>query len=212
MAIDLEGLVRSSAMTALYASGGLACGCAIAGSLLPFYFIERLRLFGDILAVGLKSVPAFLFPLALAGLLGGPGWGGVTMKILVSGLICFFPILAGANDGRARVPMSLKRTCDAYGASRLRRLANAEYGWILASVVAGIKMAVPLAVVGAIVAEYVTGTEAAFSALGARMAVHRNSPAELWADIAAATFLGCGMFWVVAWLERVLERRLRLAQ
>jgi NitT/TauT family transport system permease protein len=209
--MDLVGLLRATCISGGYAAGGIIIGAVITSALLPLHFVHRFRPFGELLAVGLKSAPAFVFPLAVGGLIGGGGWQGVLMKMLVSGLICFFPILTGAMDGRGRVPQGLRRTCDAYGATRVRRLVTAEHGWITAGVVAGLKTAVPLAVVGAIVAEYVSPTEALFAALGARMSVHRNDAPALWGDIVAATTLGCGMYWAVRRAERKLEKRLRLA-
>lgn len=205
------GLLNCTVNTLVYAGGGVCIGSAIAALLLPFFFTPKSSFVGDLLAVGLKSAPAFVFPLAVGQVFSGTSWGHIAVKMIVSGLVCFFPILTGARDGRSRVPVGLRRTCDAYGASRGRRLLFAEWGWIGSGVAGGLKTAVPLAVVGAIIAEYVSATESSWAGLGARMSLHRNSPHELWVDIGASTFVGCVMFWAAAGLQWLAERRLRLA-
>jgi NitT/TauT family transport system permease protein len=206
--VDWITLARALSISLLYSAGGLLCGVVIAALLIPVSSRWRGAIAGKALAVGLKSVPAFVFPLTF-GRLAGPGF---LMKVVVSGLICFFPVLVSAQEGLGRVPLSLRRMAEAYGANRARRLFFLEAPWLLVGLIEGIKAAAPLAVVGAVVAEFVDATDASFAGLGTLFSVNRNQPRALAVLSVAATALGCALFLSTALVQRGVKRRLRLVE
>jgi hypothetical protein len=80
--VDWSSLTHALWISLRYSVGGLLCGVTIAALLLPLSSRWRGAIVGKALAVGLKSVPAFIFPLTF-GYIAGPGFW---MKVVVSGL------------------------------------------------------------------------------------------------------------------------------
>jgi ABC-type nitrate/sulfonate/bicarbonate transport system permease component len=76
----------------------------------------------------------------------------------------------------------------------------------------GIKAAAPLAVVGALVAEFVDATDVSMAGLGTLFSVNRNQPATLAVLSVAATTLGFFLFLATALAQRGVQRRLRLVE
>ncbi|WP_336071107.1 ABC transporter permease [Nitratireductor rhodophyticola] len=80
---------------------------------------------------------------------------GLTSKVLMAFLFAFFPIVIGMLGGLESVPSHLREHFDAIGASRWIRFWRLQMPAAMPSIVDACKTAMPLAVIGAIIGEFV---------------------------------------------------------
>jgi NitT/TauT family transport system permease protein len=83
---------------------------------------------------------------------------GVLPKLALVVLICFFPIVINTADGLVNVEPELVELFDSYKAGKRKAFAKLRFPNALPFIFSGVKVAITLAVVGAIVAEFVGGT------------------------------------------------------
>lgn len=119
-------------------------------SLLVFFF-DGLRRIVMPLIVAVQGIPK----VALAPLLIVWCGYGATSKILMAFLFAFFPVVISTLGGLAGTPSHLVEHFRAMNASALRTFWKLRVPSALPSFVDGCKMAMPLAVIGAIVGEFV---------------------------------------------------------
>ncbi|HZA58567.1 MAG TPA: ABC transporter permease [Solirubrobacterales bacterium] len=79
---------------------------------------------------------------------------GIFPKLLIIALICFFPITVNAYDGLRSVDPDLLKMMRTLGAGRGQTLRRAELPWALPFIFSGAKIAVAVAVIGAVFAEW----------------------------------------------------------
>jgi len=79
---------------------------------------------------------------------------GILPKVLIIALICFFPITVNAYDGLRSVDPELLKVMRTLGANRMQTLRRAELPWALPFVFSGAKIAIAVAVIGAVFAEW----------------------------------------------------------
>lgn len=80
---------------------------------------------------------------------------GIESKILTTALIAFFPILINSTLGFNSTSADQIAMMRSFGASRLQILTKLRFPTAVPSIIAGLDVAVILAVIGAIVAEFV---------------------------------------------------------
>jgi NitT/TauT family transport system permease protein len=89
-------------------------------------------------------------------------WAGVDHPeralIALATIVAFFPIYSGAVTGLRSADPDLERLFDLYGAGRLARLARLRFPSAVPFLLEGHKVAAGLAIVGAVVAEFVSGS------------------------------------------------------
>lgn len=85
-------------------------------------------------------------------------------------IVAFFPVLANTTLGLRSVDHGLVDLFDLYGASRLQRLFRLELPAALPAMLAGLKIAGGLSLIGAVVAEIAAGSAGAGSGLAYRIA------------------------------------------
>jgi NitT/TauT family transport system permease protein len=78
--------------------------------------------------------------------------------ISLATLVAFFPIYSGAVTGLRATDPDLTRLFDLYGATRIQRLIRLRLPSAVPFVLEGHKVAAGLAIVGAVVAEFVAGS------------------------------------------------------
>jgi len=129
---------------------------------------------------------------------------GIWPKIIVVGLVCFFPIVVSTADGLRGVDPELVALLRTMGASpgeifRLVRLPGA-----LPAIFSGIKIAITYSVVGAILGEWVGASRG----LGVFMLRATNSFRTDWvfASIAITALLSICLFALTALVERLALR------
>ena len=76
----------------------------------------------------------------------------------LASVVAFFPIFSGAITGLRSADPDLERLFDLYGASRLQRLLKLRLPAAVPFLLEGHKVAAGLAVIGAVVAEFVSGS------------------------------------------------------
>jgi len=111
--------------------------------------------------------------------------------VALAAAVAFFPIFSGVLTGLQSADPDLERLFDLYGASRLKRLARLRAPTALPYALEGLRVASGFAVIGAVVAEFVSGSGAA-QGLAWRLleAGNRLRTAELLAALCWLTLLG----------------------
>jgi putative hydroxymethylpyrimidine transport system permease protein len=131
---------------------GLLCGSA-AGALTAFLTAALPRL-GKLvwpLILVLQALPVF----AIAPLLVIWFGFGLVSKIAMTSLIIFFPVASAFADGIARTEPAILDACALTHASRWQTLTLIRLPLALPALVTGLRIAAPLAPLGAVVGEWV---------------------------------------------------------
>jgi NitT/TauT family transport system permease protein/putative hydroxymethylpyrimidine transport system permease protein len=107
------------------------------------------------LAIGSQSIPIPIVAVLLVTWLGY----GIAPKLFIVALICFFPVVVTVRDGLARVDPELLKLMRTLGASRLRTLRLVEAPSALPALFSGLRIAVSVAMIGAVFAELSGSTD-----------------------------------------------------
>lgn len=129
---------------------------------------------------------------------------GTPPKVFMVVLIAFFPLVVDAVVGfQAARPESLMLV-RSMGASRWQAFWKVRFPWALPSIFAGAKVAITLAVVGAVVAEFVGADQG----LGVTITQARGNldTVAVFAGIGFLSIIGLILFGFVSTLERLLVR------
>lgn len=158
------------------------------------------------LAVVLNVTPVIAYAPGLAILLGF----GIGPRYLVTAIIVFFPFLVNALSGLRSIDPEAHDVLRTLDASRWEVLWRLRLPSSLPFLFAAARICLPLAVVGAVVAEFTTSGSR--SGLGSVIATGNQSldVQEIYAAILVLAALGLALTLLVAVLERrVLSRRAR---
>jgi NitT/TauT family transport system permease protein len=130
-------------------------------------------------------------------------WFGFTTtpKILTTFLICFFPVLLNTITGLRSANPEMNDMLHTLGGGAWATFRRVQFPTALPYFFAGLKIAVTLALIGAVVAEFVGSTEGLGYMLLQANANLRTS--LLFAIIILLTFLGLMLFYVVELIERL---------
>jgi NitT/TauT family transport system permease protein len=149
--IDSALTTLMMALWALVIASIVACAIALAIALSPL--AERSV---RPIAVALQVTPI----VAIAPLVNI--WAGLEHPqravIGLAAVVAFFPIFSGAVTGLKAADPDLERLFDLYGATRLQRLRRLRLPAAVPFLLEGHKVAAGLAVIGAVVAEFVSGS------------------------------------------------------
>src|ERR1044072_50719 len=176
---------------------GIACALAAGlGFAVLLHFSETLRRAAYPLLVASQAIPILAIAPILVVLFG---WG-IGPKLMIVALICFFPITVNTLDGLRSVdPEAIKmmRTLDATRGQILRRV---EAPTALPFVFSGTKIAVAVAVIGAVFAEW-AGADAGLGVL-IREDNARLETARLFATVAVLSAMAVALFRLLALAQR----------
>ncbi len=179
-------------------SGGLALAVSLSG---PAERAVRP------LAVALQVTPV----VAIAPLV--TIWAGLDNAdravVALAATVAFFPLFSGVLTGLKSADPDLERLFDLYGASPVQRLWRLRLPAALPFVLEGLRVAAGLAVIGAVVAEFVSGSGAT-QGLAWRLleAGNRLRTADMLAALACLMVMGLALNAVVGLMERAVRRRL----
>lgn len=144
---------------------------------------------------------------------------GAFPKIVLAASICFFPVLINTLTGLTLVDEDADELFRSLGASRRQRFFRLALPGALPVILAGLKTAVSLALIGAIVGEFVSAQEG-LGLLIQRFSFQLNSSAA-YAVLLTLTAIGLALYglmelvdrWVVFWHrdERLTKRSERAA-
>jgi ABC-type nitrate/sulfonate/bicarbonate transport system permease component len=126
---------------------------AIAGGLA----VGALLRFGGVLARALEPIVVAMqvFPKEALGPLLLILFGyGLESKVAISTMIAMFPVIVSTQRGLTETPASYVRLMDAMGANPMQRFVAVQLPYALPFIFSGIRVSVTLALIGAIVGEY----------------------------------------------------------
>jgi NitT/TauT family transport system permease protein len=154
-----------------------------------------------------QMVPILALAPIFIVVLGAIGLQGLLPKSIISAYLCFFPITIGMVKGfTAPDPMQLDlmRT---WSATPRQVLGKLRWPSAVPYLFAGLKVAITISLIGAIVAELPTGGEAG---IGARLLAgsYYGQTIQIWAALLASAILASGLIGLVDLAERGVARQM----
>lgn len=124
-------------------------------------------------------------------------------------IVAFFPILSNTIVGLASVDHNLLSLFELYGASRWQTLVHLRLPAALPYFLAGLRISAGLALIGAVVAEFVAGSGGAESGLAYRImeAGHQLKIPRMFAALTLLSLAGLAMFVLAGWISHFALRR-----
>ena len=203
---DWNSLLHSLLIT-LQVTGSALLLAVLLGSLLSILFVQSRLLEAALLpyAVILQVTPLVaIAPLIII-------WVNDPFDALVicATVASIFPVIANTTVGLRSVDTGLIDLFRLYGASRTQILLRLRIPSAAPSFFAGLRVATALALIGAVVAEFVAGTGGTRSGLAYQIlqaGLQLKIP-RLFAALFLITATGIALFLVVSWLSRLALRR-----
>jgi len=148
-----------------------------------------------------QAIPILAIAPMIIVVLGSMGFTGLVPKSLISMYLCFFPVTIGMVKGLTSpdpMQLDLMRT---YNASRAQILRKLRFPASVPFLFTSLKVAVAIALTGAIVGELPTG---AIAGIGARLlnGSYYGQTVQIWAALFAASFVAAALVWFVGFVER----------
>ena len=201
-----EALSRGTLITGMAAASGLLVAILV-GSLISVAFSQsrKIRLAFFPYVVFLQTVPIVaIAPLLII-------WSGYQFRtvVIVTVIVCLFPIINNTTAGLLSVSGDLSDLFKLYGAGRTKRLLRLQFPNAIPYLVLGAKISSGLAVIGAIVAEFFVGNASSYEGLGNLMSgwQARIKTDALIAALVASTMLGLLLFGSVHLISVTVLRR-----
>ena len=194
---DLPHLVPAALTTLMEAVAGLILGAAFGlGCAALIAFFVHLEQGVLTVALLLKSTPIIAIAPILTIWLGF----GHSPKVVVTALLTFFPVLVNALEGFRSVDPAILRWLDSIDAPRRDVFTRARWPSAWPFLFAALKVAAPLSLVGAVVAEWM----GASSGLGRSMwlAYTNLDMPSLFAAVLVLTMLSASVYGAVGAVER----------
>lgn len=137
------------------------------------------------------------------------GYDRIELALLIlAWIVAFFPILSNTTLGLRSADHNLRDLFRLYGASRWQVLTELQLPSALPYILAGMKISGGLALIGAVVAEFVagsgTGTGLAWRIVEAG---YRLDIPRMFAALFLLSGLGIAIFFSLTWVEHLLLRR-----
>lgn len=184
--------------TLLVTLGGFALA-VIVGVFLAVLIVESSILEKSVYAliVGLNSVPKVAVAPLFVIWLGT----GAEPKLAIGFLIAVFPIVIDMVLGLKSVPPDILDLARSMRGGRFATLWRIRFPCALPSLFAGMKVAVSLALVGAIVGEFVSSQRGLGYVILSAQGMF-DTP-RVFAAIFVLALMGVALFWLLAWAERI---------
>jgi NitT/TauT family transport system permease protein len=192
-------LLRHAGQTLGHALGGFGIAAA-AGVAVAMLLATSAWVRGSVfpLLVALQAVPKVaVAPLLVVWLGFGP-----SSKVALVVLLCFFPVVVNTGAGLSSIPAELAELARSLTASRWRALIKLRLPWAMPYLFTGLKVAISLALIGAVVAELTTPNA------GLGTIILRSGQAANGALAFAAVTLLAGIGIVLYYSVVLAERRL----
>ena len=130
------------------------------------------------------------------------GVTGMTSKIVIAAVLCFFPVMVNTMRGLTSVAPSAIELMRSYAANERTIFRRVRLPSALPFVFSGLKVATVLAMIGAIVGDYFGGAPGALG-VEIRRWVGIFAFDQAWAAIVLASVLGIVFYGSVALVERL---------
>ena len=203
---EREAILRGTAMTGIAATVGLLVAIVV-GSMISVAFSQsrKIRLAFFPYVVFLQTVPIVaIAPLLII-------WSGYQFRtvVIVTVIVCLFPIVNNVTAGLLSVSQDLSDLFMLYGGGRTKRLLRLQIPTSIPYLILGARISSGLAVIGAIVAEFFVGNGSSYDGLGTLMTgwQARIKTDALIAALAASTLLGLLLFGAVQLASATVLRR-----
>lgn len=174
----------------LACAAGIALGLAIASS----WVVER-ALYPLLAALNAIPKPA-LAPLLIVWL----GFGTLP-KAVMAFLVCFFPIVLATATGLTSTPSEMTDLARSLSASRWQTFIKIRFPAALPQIFVGLKIAMPLAVIGAVIGEFVGGSTGLGSVITQSGATADTAVA--FAAIVLLSIMSVALFYLLIAIERL---------
>lgn len=198
-----RSLVYHASITASATLLGFAFG-AVLGMVLAAGIVHVRTLDRSLMpwVIASQTIPILALAPMIVVVLGNIGLTGLVPKAIISMYLCFFPVTIGMVKGlRSPDPlqMDLMRT---YNANQWKTFWKLRVPASIPFLFASLKVAVAISLVGAIVGELPTGATAG---IGARLLTgsYYGQTVQIWSALFMAAFLGMGMVYSIAGIERL---------
>jgi NitT/TauT family transport system permease protein len=208
LAVDEWPLIQMHSLQTIWSilTGYVAAAAfalTISALMIRFPLFERLVM---PIFVGLQSVPK----IAIAPLILVWVGAGVASKILVVASIAFFPIVINTMTGFHQVDRGLADVFRSVAATERQTFLKLRLPYAMPYIFAGLRIATTLAVLGAIVAEWL----AASNGLGYLVlsGSFNFNTARSFAAIIALAVIGTSFFALMSWIERLISWRKDMAE
>jgi sulfonate transport system permease protein len=153
------------------------------------------------IAVWLRSVPLVAMTPLIALVFGR----GLACALVMAGLVTFFPSLVSLVEGLRAAPAPALDLVHGYGAGRAAALAKVRLPYALPSLFASARVAAPLAILGALLAEWL----ATGQGIGNYMVTAQGTAqyTAVWASVAVVTVVSVALYGAAGAVESAVSRR-----
>jgi len=124
---------------------------------------------------------------------------------VISGIVTFFPALVNVTQALKSVPTHTIDLVTAYGGSPRMALTKVQFPASLPALFASMRIAAPLAIIGALLAEWLaTGTGLGYLMLQSMSMFQID---QLWSCVAIVTFASVVLYGIISSIENVVLSR-----
>ena len=153
------------------------------------------------IAMVLRSVPLMAMTPLIVLVFGRD----LTTVAVIAGIVTFFPTLVNVTLALGRVPRDSVDLCRAYGASRLETMRRIQIPTALPALMASLRIAAPLALVGALLAEWLaTGKGLGYRILEVSALSDYNG---LWSRVVVVTLYSTILYKAIGAVEKLVLAR-----
>jgi NitT/TauT family transport system permease protein len=154
-----------------------------------------------------QTIPILAIAPMIIVVLGSVGLTGLVPKSIISMYLCFFPVAIGMVKGLSSpdvMQLDLMRT---YSASRRQILWKLRLPAAMPFLFTSLKVAIAIALTGAIVGELPTGAQAG---IGSRMLAgsYYGQTIQIWAALVAASAVAAFLVYGIGYIERITNARM----
>ncbi len=151
-----------------------------------------------------QTVPILAIAPMIIVVLGAIGLTGLLPKALISMYLCFFPVTIGMVKGLTSPDVIHRDLMRTYNASENETLWKLRFPAAVPYLFTSLKIAIAIALTGAIVGELPTG---AVAGLGARLLVgsYNGLTLMIWSALVAAAVMAGLLVWLVGFAERKFD-------
>lgn len=153
------------------------------------------------IAIAVRAVPLVAMTPLVALVFGR----GLVCVLVIAGIVTFFPSLVQIADGLRSAPEPAVEAVAAFGGNAWRQMIAVRIPYALPSVFASARVAGPLAIIGATLAEWLATGEG----IGNRMvlALAHSDYSDLWLTVVVITASAVAVYGVASMMETLILRR-----
>lgn len=129
---------------------------------------------------------------------------GIKAKIVISALMCFFPILVNFHNGIKAIPCDIINMLKVYNVTTKFKIKNVFFPLSTPNIMTGLKVSAVLSVIGAIVGEF-NGAELGIGK-NLFLAAKRIEPELMIASLLFSSLIGLLLFAIIMFLEKKLGK------